>query len=476
MNSVNKIIICIIIITITTPSASLAFEQQTIEINQNKNSFSTSNKSLEPSYCKESNKVASIFYPFAIRSLNNIIRPLTNEPLNLSDDDLDCLSYLSDCKIVGMGEATHGTKEFFQLKHRIFKYLVENYEFKIFAFEADMAESFYVDNFVTKNIGNIDNIMKNIMHFFTWRTQEVKDLLLWMRDYNKNLSEENKIHFIGVDCQLLTYQQKIITDYFNKTNITLSEIFLQFLEKIDHIGQDLIGHYTNMTIDEKVKIDEDADTLLSKFEDSKVEMISNSSKFEYQFIKQITKNIKKVNDVYFYFYHTPKKNINYRDSYMAENALWTSNLFDENTKVALWAHNGHVRNSISFDSMGRYLKKELRKKYQIIGFAFSQGSFTAKTFEDGSYNEIKTHFIKEEPIFGSLNHLFHNIKYDNFILREKDIPLISFFNLWLLKPRSFISIGAGFGSGIMYYGPIYLKFNYDILINWDNTSASEQLT
>jgi len=109
------------------------------------------------------NRIAPFLCIPAIISLNRIIHPLNNSPLELSDEDLEPLSYMSDCKIVGLGEATHGTKEFFQLKHRIFRYLVENHGFKIFAFECDMGESYYVDNFVTIGEGDIDYIMKNIM-------------------------------------------------------------------------------------------------------------------------------------------------------------------------------------------------------------------------------------------------------------------------------------------------------------------------
>ena len=196
-------------------------------------------------------RIASLLYLPAIFSLNRIIHPLCNPPLELSDEDLEALAYMSDCKIVGLGEATHGTKEFFQLKHRIFKYLVENHGFRIFAFECDMGESYYVDNFVTRGEGDLDDIMKNKMHFWTWRTEEVKELLLWMREYNENKSDEDKIHFIGVDCQFLTYQADIILNYFNKTNVSLPENCVNFLNEINQIGWNLLEYYTNMTLDQK---------------------------------------------------------------------------------------------------------------------------------------------------------------------------------------------------------------------------------
>jgi erythromycin esterase len=420
------------------------------------------------------NRIASLLYLPAIFSLNRIIHPLSSSPLELSDEDLEALAYMSNCKIVGLGEATHGTKEFFQLKHRIFKYLVENHGFRIFAFECDMGESYYVNNFITKGEGDIEDIMKNIMHFWTWRTEEVKELLLWMREYNDNKTDEDKIHFIGVDCQFFTYQADIILNYFNKTNVSLPENCVNFLNVIDQIGWNLLEYYKNMTLDQKEWIDLSVDILLAKFEDHRDELISNSSEFEFQFIKQIALNIKQVND--FYYNWTHGSQFNYRDLYMAENTLWTSDLFGNNTKVALWAHNGHVNNYRLFGAMGFHLKKELKEKYQILGFAFSLGNFTAVKYENGTYYGLAIHNIKNEPAFGSINYIFHNAKYDNFILRESDIRIISFFNRYIWKPHYFISIGAVFSSNYSYYLPIVFKKHFDVMIYWDTTTAAEQLT
>ena len=74
------------------------------------------------------------FQDYVIADLDEITHGLDKPPLLLSNEDLVSLSYLSNCKIVGLGEATHGTKEFFQLKHRIFQYLVESFDYMVFAF------------------------------------------------------------------------------------------------------------------------------------------------------------------------------------------------------------------------------------------------------------------------------------------------------------------------------------------------------
>ena len=407
-----------------------------------------------------------------VESLDTITHPLDKSPLDLTDEDLVSLSYLSGCKIVGLGEATHGTKEFFQLKHRIFKYLVEHHGFRIFAFECDMGESYYIDRYITAGEGDIDDIMINKMHFWTWRTEEVKSLLLWMKEYNKDKSDEDEIHLIGVDCQFLTHQADIILNYFDKTNVSLSEDCIQFLHEIDQIEPNSIEYYENINLNKKTEIDQNVDVLLAKFEEVKNELITASSAFEYQFIKQIALNIKQVNEfMYGYVHNNPT---NYRDQYMAENTLWTSDLFVENTKVALWAHNGHVGNWKSYRSVGYHLKEALNDTYQIIGFAFSFGSFTARKINDNY--RLATCYLAQEPKFGSINYVCHHAQDKNFILRESDIPTDSDVDTWISKSRNFLLIGATYNDNSYdWYYLIKFKEYFDVLIYWDITTASEPL-
>lgn len=112
--------------------------------------------------------------------------PLDADPHSWVDEDLRWLDPLADKNVVGLGEATHGTAEFFDAKHRIFRYLVENHGYKVFAFEADFGESIYLNEAVQQgNAAGIESLMKSKMHFWTWKTREVKELLEWMCTYNQ---------------------------------------------------------------------------------------------------------------------------------------------------------------------------------------------------------------------------------------------------------------------------------------------------
>ncbi|MEJ2627603.1 MAG: erythromycin esterase family protein, partial [bacterium] len=320
-----------------------------------------------------------------IQILDSLIYPLQSASPDYNDDDLAPLSYLGNSKIVGLGEATHGSREFFQLKHRIFKYLVVKHGFKIFGFECDMGESYYFDRYITEGKGNIDKLMRNKMHFWTWKTEEVKALLEWMKLYNEDKSQEEKIHYIGVDCQFFTFQPNLLLEYFTRVKPDFVEEItptLNMIEKMGYTSSSVNAYYSNMEEEETFAISDSLDMILSQIEAIEDELITHSSDFEYQFMKQLVRNIQQVNDEKYMYYHESDYSI--RDEYMAENVLWLSSLANENDGIAVWAHNGHIQNASILDgnvgylkSLGYYIKSHIGAQYQIVGFSFCRGSFMA---------------------------------------------------------------------------------------------------
>ena len=122
----------------------------------------------------------------------------TAQPIE-DDSDLSFLKdIVGDARIVSLGEGTHGTSEFFKMKHRITKYLAENMGFTVFAIEANMPEALDVNNYVLNGIGNSKDVLAGL-YFWTWNTQEVLDMLEWMREFNK--SKKGRIEFWGFDMQ-----------------------------------------------------------------------------------------------------------------------------------------------------------------------------------------------------------------------------------------------------------------------------------
>jgi len=117
---------------------------------------------------------------------------------------------IGNARIVSLGEATHGTREFFQLKHRMLEFLATEMGFTIFSIEANMPEAYQLNDFVLNGKGDPAKLIKG-MYFWTWDTQEVLDMVLWMREFNK--SGKGRVQFTGFDMQAPDVAAGIVSDF-----------------------------------------------------------------------------------------------------------------------------------------------------------------------------------------------------------------------------------------------------------------------
>ena len=85
--------------------------------------------------------------------------------------------------LLKIGENTHGTSEIFEMKHRLVEFLSSEMRFNIFSIESDMPNAYLINDYVLKGIG----YPKKLLSYNTpaWDTQEVLDMVTWMRDFNK---------------------------------------------------------------------------------------------------------------------------------------------------------------------------------------------------------------------------------------------------------------------------------------------------
>jgi len=122
----------------------------------------------------------------------------TVEPAHGFDDLQPLAPVVGDARIVALGEATHGTREFFQLKHRLIEFLASQKGFTIFSIEANMPEAYRLNDFVLNGNGDPKKLLKGL-YFWTWDTEEVLGMILWMREFNR--SGKGRIEFTGFDMQ-----------------------------------------------------------------------------------------------------------------------------------------------------------------------------------------------------------------------------------------------------------------------------------
>ncbi len=120
------------------------------------------------------------------------------DPAGSLDDLLSLKAAIGDARIVALGEGTHGTREFFQMKHRLVRLLAEELGFTIFSIEANLPEAYRLNDYVLHGRGDPRALIAG-MHFWTWNTEEVLAMVEWMRAYNA--SGRGRIEFTGFDMQ-----------------------------------------------------------------------------------------------------------------------------------------------------------------------------------------------------------------------------------------------------------------------------------
>src|SRR6187399_3224860 len=124
----------------------------------------------------------------------NAIPMTTAEPGRGFDDLQPLKKMIGDARIVALGEATHGTREFFQLKHRMLEFLATEMGFTVFSIEANMPEAYRLNDYVLNGTGDPAELLRG-MYFWTWDTEEVLAMIQWMRAFNQ--SGKGRVQFTG---------------------------------------------------------------------------------------------------------------------------------------------------------------------------------------------------------------------------------------------------------------------------------------
>lgn len=154
---------------------------------------------------------------------DHALRLTTVEAGHGFDDLAPLKAMIGDARIVALGEGTHGTREFFQAKHRLLEFLVEEMGFSIFSIEANMPEAYALNDYVMGGPGDVNALIGG-MYFWTWNTEEVRDMVEWMRAWNlarKAEGSDRRLQFTGFDMQTERVALEVATDFLRDHDAAL---------------------------------------------------------------------------------------------------------------------------------------------------------------------------------------------------------------------------------------------------------------
>ena len=268
---------------------------------------------------------------------------------------------VGDSRIVGMGEGSHGTSQFFALKERLFKYLVEKKGFTVFAMEAYWGAGLYVDRYIKTGRGTAEQAVASLV-YWPWDTPQMVDLVRWMREYNAKPGKHPVLSFVGLDMQSAMGAIGYLKTYLNMhvpTHIVGAE------SALDCAAAAAAYFHAKPDVDCRQKV-EAIGKQLSMLKDVPDLGIARHS---------VTITLQ-----YLDWKNTPEDGqLGIRDRDMAENLKWLA-AFYADAKIAVWAHNYHIGTSakeLPSRPMGSYLRAAFGPGYYAIGQTFGSGTVRA---------------------------------------------------------------------------------------------------
>lgn len=365
-------------------------------------------------------------------------------------DDLQPLKeILKDVKLVGLGEATHGTREFFQIKLRLLEFLVTEMGFTGFAMEAPYYACQPINDYILSGKGDLSTVLTG-QGYVVWDTEEMADVIEWMRTYNQHVPEEKKVKFYGVDLayqeigrrEFINYLEKVAPEKQSHTDSvfqTMAEQEMKWpMQKDDTFDQTMLQTLPLIQ------------TLTRYLTVNKEMLVQKSSLAEFDQALQVLKLMRQ-----FILANTPGLHPPFVDgvivrSYaMAENLIYLLDQAGPNAKFVFWASNNHISKDVfnytedwkRSTYMGYQLMKKYGKEYYALAMEVNQGSYQTRTFlPPNLLGDLKSITIPPAPV-GSWPWYLSRANVENFLIDFRGASFPSEVETWAYVPREIFRAG-----------------------------------
>ncbi len=403
--------------------------------------------------------------------------PLQSVEMDSTGEDADLARFAEiagDARVIALGESTHGTREFFQVKHRLIEYLVRTQGFRLFAIEANQLPVERINRYVQGGEGTAPEVMGAL--FRVWNTEEMLGLIEWMRSWNQS-HPDSRVQFVGYDMQnhhaaadsLRAFLERVEPTLLTRFDILAGEYRSQPSYATPEVPDSVRARW-HRQIEQLVREvnegrpiwrgrarRETGDTLAIEWALQSANLLRQAAFFN------VTLD-------------SPR-----RDSLMAANLFWAMRTLAPDTRAIIWAHDVHVSrggdSTVSFNQgsqMGAHLADWFGASYRAFSLLTYEGSYSAtRSLRD--HTPIEAEAFPGPP--GSLEAALHALKrppesvgwvVDLRPARTGD-P-----GAWLRVPRPIRHIGyAAYDYGFELTAVLPLEFDGVIFI--DRTTPSRLL-
>lgn len=401
--------------------------------------------------------------------------------------DVDALVELAaDAQLVLIGEASHGTGEFYEIRADLTRRLIADHGFRGVAAEADWPDSARVHQYVTGRSEDEDaeSALQGFRRFpsWMWRNHTVRDFVEWLRDWNRGLPPAQQAGFYGIDLYSLHSSIEAVLQYLDEHDPASARearsryaCFDQFLREPQLYGMAMNRRRAGTCEEEVVR-------QLMELRARHTRLTAHdghAAKEEFFSAEQNARLVTNAERYYRAMYRGRGESWNLRDGHMFETLTELLAHLDEGrAKVVVWAHNSHLGDARATEmgdrgelNVGQLVRERFGRKAVLIGFTTNSGTVTAAS----NWDEPAECMRVRPAMRGSYEHLFHTTERTAFWLnlraRNRATEVLA-------QERLQRAIGVIYRPEMerwSHYFHARLPEQFDAVIHLDETHALEPL-
>lgn len=412
------------------------------------------------------------------------------QPIIDTADDYDPLmTLIGDARLVLLGEASHGTHEFYQQRSLITQRLIQEKGFTAVAVEADWPDAYRVNRFVkgaskdptaAEALGNFERFP-----MWMWRNTDVLEFVNGLRQFNDRLTGDRpKVGFYGLDLYSLYGSISAVLQYLDQTDPAAAQRARDRYACFEHFDEDSQNYGYAVSSGLSEPCEQAAINQLLELQRQAVENLSHNgagAAEEFFYIEQNARLIKNAEAYYRSMFQGRVSSWNLRDRHMAETLAHLLEHLEQPhqpAKVVVWAHNSHLGDARATEmadqgelNVGQLVREHYGQEAVLIGFSTYTGTVTAASEWDGpaATKQVRPGMPR------SYEAVFHEVGIPQFWLnlRSSDPAIAK-----LKKSRLQRAIGVIYrpeSERFSHYFHARLPEQFDAIIHLDDTRAVEPL-
>jgi erythromycin esterase-like protein len=412
------------------------------------------------------------------------------QPLRGTSADFDpLLRRIGNARVVLLGEASHGTHEFYRIRAEITKRLIREKGFTAIAVEADWPDAYRVNRFVRGRSDDADaaDALGGFRRFpqWMWRNADVVDFVGWLRAYNDTVVGAHRtVGFYGLDLYSLHASIEAVLAYLRVVDPGAARRAQERYACFDHAGPDLHRYGAATQFGLTPSCEREVIAQLVELQRASAEYAKRDGRLDPDALFYAEQNARVVRNAEAYYRAAVTGGVhswNLRDSHMAETLeLLTEYLERGGTeaKVVVWAHNSHLGDATWTElgthgelNVGQLVRERHARDAVLVGFTTYSGTVTAASDWDAPAQRKHV----RPALDGSYENLFHATGLGNFLLLFDHGHELA----WALdEPRLERAIGVIYRpqtERASHYFSASLSRQFDAVLHYDVTRAVEPL-